>query len=249
MTPPPSNDSPLSQLELDQGLLAAWLRADHDEARAWLELGADPMSEPAPLLSNAINNRDIEMALALAPHRWRESGSQAPEHPAYPPLICCIHHIYHQNHTRPEDPGARLLELLLSLGADPNQNSGFSENISALRLAVTRNALHAAKTLIQSGAHIHERQARSSSSPERDGDTLLHSAVRSWDTEMAQLLIDAGLDPKAPNDAGLTPEDLVDGLSGRPAERLRAFFAGLERDALDQAAGAAPGPRPCALRM
>lgn len=251
MTQPAPFDTsaPLSQAELDEGLNRAWRRADFDEAKAWLALGADPMSDPAPLLSLAISNRDLDTALALAPHRWREQGSQDPQRPLYPPLMCCLHLIYFQGHTRPEDPGARLLTTLLEAGVDPNQPSGFPNDISPLRFAVSKNAVHAAGLLIQSGANAHERQAPSPQySPDTVGDTLIHTATRHWDVDMAQLLVNAGVDPKALNDSGKSAQDLVADLSGRPQERMGAFFANLERQELAACSPEPSSTRP-ALRM
>lgn len=249
--PHPPIDSPdgsLSQAQKDQALALAWRENRYEEARAWIALGADPLSEARPILSEALLNHNFERALELTPYRWNEPPGSLQGFDRPSPLMACLHLIYYQDHNTPEKPAAQVLARLLELGANPNERDDRpgAEALSPLFYAASYNAVHAAGLLIDHGANLSETYHGRPGDKFHPGDTALHAAVRCWDSDMATLLIARGADRFAKNDQGLTPQELIAQVPAiKPRERLGALFAQLERQDLDAAAlPSSPSARP-----
>jgi ankyrin repeat protein len=116
--------------------------------------------------------------------------------------ICC------ERSPNPADQRRRLIELL-KVGADIH--AGDKNGVTALHHAVRFRSPAAVATLIEFGANVNQ-------ACRRNGSTPLHRAVtqtgapgtagRSREaTEIVQLLISAGADPKIPNKLGKTAID------------------------------------------
>lgn len=244
------DEQTLNQAQLDERLASAWRDGLYDEARAWIALGADPMSDPDPILNKAIWAGDDERLLALAPHRWNEappldSGSKTP-------LALCVERIYYDAGESANHPLCQALALMLEAGADPDPpNPTLSHRVSPLGFAVAHNSVEAARLLIAFGANAHEAEETSTPGAPASGNTLLHTAVLQWDVEMAELLIASGVDRRSTNAQGKTAEELIGQIpSNTLIERMSALFSSVqEREEISSSLGAAEPPSRSARRV
>ena len=117
----------------------------------------------------------------------------------------------------------KLIEMLLSKGADPNRAS--KGGGTPLLSAVVGRHTQAVRTLLGAGAKVDVRIY--------DGNGLLHFAAELNHVEIAGLLIDAGADVNAARSSGWTPLHVA---SSRCHEELAELLIarGANRNALDK---------------
>jgi len=92
--------------------------------------------------------------------------------------------------------------LASDLDARPHRGNTHTQTRSALYFAVDRGKAELVKALLQAGAVISEVNSTT-------GDTMLHMAALQGSAEVVCMLLNAGLDPKARNKAGLTSIDIA----------------------------------------
>ncbi|MEM6682288.1 MAG: thioredoxin [Pseudomonadota bacterium] len=90
------------------------------------------------------------------------------------------------------------IELLLSVGADPNWAGHDVSDIAPIEMAVFQKNSVLVEQLLDLGADIKRKT-------HRDGGTLLHLAAMVTDKDVIELLISRGLDPSETNTDGETP--------------------------------------------
>lgn len=90
---------------------------------------------------------------------------------------------------------AEIADLLLERGAEPSTPSRNEMRVTALHSAVAAGHGRIARALIKASAEVNVKQ--------RHGWTPLHGAAERADRQLVTLLLDAGADPSAKNDAGM----------------------------------------------
>lgn len=88
-------------------------------------------------------------------------------------------------------------DLLLELGADPDQIGNGLMQFAPIELAVFQKDAELVERLLNQGADPNRRSAHT-------GGTLLHLAAQMSDQALIELFVERGVDPKTPNHSGET---------------------------------------------
>ena len=108
--------------------------------------------------------------------------------------------------------------LLLDYGADPDLLD--SEGSTPLQTAILFPDIEMLRLLVEGGADLTVRD-------QKYGNTLLHDALIAGHEDIAQFLLDCGIDPDARNNLGISSRQL------KPFAKLRQSRSGAKKGSLD----------------